>query len=284
MTDRRRLHSNGRVAEADLMGRVEAEIFVDGEDRQVIRPVIPLWNVPGGRRERELVFGEGFRLLEDRDGHAFGYALRDGYAGYVETAALAAPGRQATHVVGARMTYALPEPDFKTQGAPLLLSLGARVSVAGQNGRWAEIVTPDARLFVPATHLRPIDSPEPDPVSVAERLLGTPYVWGGNSALGIDCSGLVQIACLACGVPCPGDSDMQQAELGANLPDDAPLQRGDLLFWTGHVAWVADAQTLLHANAFHMAVAHEPVQDAIKRTAEQDDGPVTARKRLGGPR
>ena len=283
MTDRRRLHSNGRVAETDLMGRVEAEIFVDGEDRQVIRPVIPLWNEPGGRRARELVFGEGFRLLEDRDGHAFGYTLRDGYAGYVETAALAAPGRQATHVVCARLTHALPEPDFKTGGPPLLLSLGARVSVAGQTGRWAGIMTPDARLFVPATHLRPVDSPEPDPVAVAERLLATPYLWGGNSALGIDCSGLVQIACLACGIPCPGDSDMQRAELGKDLPDDAPLQRGDLLFWKGHVAWVADAETLIHANVFHMAVAYERADAAIARIAAQGDGPVTARKRLGGP-
>ncbi len=280
MTDRRRLHSNGHVAEASLLGQVDADLFVEGEDRQVVVPVAPILTVPGGARARELVYGEGLRLLEVRGGWAFGYALRDGYAGYVAAAQLAVPAAPTTHVVRTRMTYALGQPDFKAHTVHLGLSLGARVTVTGRQGKWAGIVTPEGSMYVPGAHLRPADAVENDPVAVAARLLGTPYVWGGNSALGIDCSGLVQMGCLACGIDCPGDSDMQLDELGQTLPPDAPLRRGDLLFWKGHVAWVADDETLLHANAHHMAVAYEPTDQAIARIEAQGDGPVTARKRL----
>lgn len=284
MSDPRRLHANGRVAHAALIGKVAADLFVDGEDRQVRVPVTTLRSAPGGRRERELLFGEGFCLLEERDGYVFGYALRDDHAGYVEAAHLARPARPVSHVVRARLSHALPEPDFKTGGLHLPLGLGARVAVTGDAGKWAAALIDGETRFLPWVHLRAVNQPEQDPVAVAERLIGTPYVWGGNSATGIDCSGLVTAACLACGLPCPGDSDLQEAELGHPLPDDAPLQRGDLLFWKGHVAWVADPDTLIHANAYHMAVAYEPLQDTIARIRTQGDGPVTARKRLEFPR
>ncbi|MGB1209466.1 MAG: C40 family peptidase, partial [Paracoccaceae bacterium] len=137
---------------------------------------------------------------------------------------------------------------------------------------------------IPTQHLAPLPHAFPDPAAVAELFLGTPYLWGGNSRWGIDCSGLVQAAFLACGIPCPGDSDQQQAALGPRLPPQTPKQRGDLLFWRGHVAWVVDAQTLLHANAHHMAVAHEPIETAILRIAAQGDGPMTAHIRPEVPR
>lgn len=279
MTDRRLLRFNGRVAHSSLRGQVTAERFTDGVPHEVICPVAPLRDAPCGRRARELLYGDTFCVLEETGGQAFGHALRDGYVGYVDAAALALEASPATHVVSARMTHALGEPDFKTATAHLPLSLGARLRVTCGQGRWGEVA---GAGFVPNVHLRPVDEPEDDPVAVAERLVGTPYVWGGNSALGIDCSGLIQAGCLACGIACPGDSDMQQAALGQDIPEDVPLRRGDLLFWKGHVAWVSDAATLLHANVFHMAVAHEPLHDATRRIAAQGDGPVTARKRLKG--
>jgi cell wall-associated NlpC family hydrolase len=202
-------------------------------------------------------------------------AARDGYEGFVPEAALTT-GR-VTHRVCARATHLYPAPDIKTRERAML-SLNARLEVIGQSGSFAE--TPQG--FVPLAHLAPLDAPESDPVAVVARLLGTPYLWGGNSSLGIDCSGLVQAGCLACGIACPGDSGPQEAALGHPLPEDEPLQRGDLLFWRGHVAWVADPDTLLHANAHHMAVACEPIPEAITRIAAQNGGPVTARKRLKG--
>ena len=119
-----------------------------------------------------------------------------------------------------------------------------------------------------------------DPVAVAELFLGTHYLWGGNSRFGVDCSGLVQAGLLACGIACPGDSGDQERALGEDLPEDTPAKRGDLLFWKGHVAWVAGENLLLHANAYHMAVAFEPMDKAIARIISQGDGPVTSHKRL----
>lgn len=133
---------------------------------------------------------------------------------------------------------------------------------------------------VPASHLNLGETVQPDPVEVAERLLGMPYLWGGNGAGGIDCSGLVQGSCRACGIACPGDSDMQAAELGEALPETAELCRGDLVFWKGHVAWVSGPDRILHANAHTMSVAHESLSGAIARIAAAGEGPVTGRRRL----
>ena len=172
---------------------------------------------------------------------------------------------------------------------PISFGTALEVVTTHEKGRWAEVThlraVPDGHKsthvdYIPTAHLRPVDQAEGDPVAVAERFLGTPYHWGGNSGFGIDCSGLVQAACLACGIPCPGDSDLQEAALGRTLPADAVLRRGDLLFWKGHVAWVAGPDLLLHANAHHMAVALEPLLPALARIEGQGDGPVTRRARL----
>ncbi len=274
MNDRRTTPANARVAAAHLAGRVAAPRFVEGEPASVTAGLADLLAAPAGARDRQLLHGEAVRVYERRDGWAFVQASKDGYVGYVAEDALGAPARP-THRVAARATHLYPAPDMKRRERRAL-SLGARVAVTAVSGRFSE--TPGG--FVPSCHLAPLDAPEADPVAVAARLLGTPYLWGGNSAFGIDCSGLVQIACTACGIACPGDSDMQEAALGAPLGKDAPLRRGDLLFWKGHVAWVADPETLLHANARDMAVAFEPLGQAIARIEAQGDGSVTSRRRL----
>jgi len=191
-----------------------------------------------------------------------GAASNQAEAPCVGYALYAPPGAVPTHKVTALRTLAFPGPSIKTP--PLeALPLGARVAVARIENRMA--VTPSGG-YLPAAHLAPLDKNESDFVAVAERFLGTPYLWGGKTALGLDCSGLVQVALTACGVACPRDSDMQEAALGTAVPvDPSALSRGDLVFWKGHVAIVRDRSNLLHANAYHMAVAIEPIADAVVR-------------------
>src|SRR5262249_30700622 len=180
--------------------------------------------------------------------------------------ALLPAGPPATHKVTALRTLAFPGPSIKLP--PLeALPLGARVAIARVEDRLAVTCS---GAYVPAPHLAPLDFVEPDFVAVAERFLGVPYLWGGKTALGLDCSGLVQVALTAGGRICPRDSDMQEQALGAPIPHagEGALQRGDLVFWKGHVAIVRDGATLIHANAFHMAVAIEPLGEAIARIRE----------------
>lgn len=242
--------------------------------RQVAVPVADLLEAPGRRRARQVLMGQHVEVLEGRDGWCNVRVLADGYLGYLPGDALGM-AEEATHRVTSRSTHLYPEADFKSREIAAL-SHGSRLTVRREEGRFFET----RQGFVPKVHVAPLDPPERDPVAVAARFLGTPYLWGGNSGFGIDCSGLVQAACLACGIDCPGDSGMQADMLGrATRPGEA-LRRNDLLFWKGHVAWAVDEATLLHANVFHMAVAFEGVQEAITRIEAQGDGPVTVRKRL----
>ncbi|SLN22626.1 Dipeptidyl-peptidase 6 [Roseivivax jejudonensis] len=274
--DRRLTPANAHVAATRLRGTVEAPRFTDGTPARVVAGVCDLCAAPGGARDRQLLRGAAVTVYERRSGWAFVEAAADGYVGYVTEAALG-DGPAPTHRVCVRQTHSYPDPDMKTREI-MALSIGAGLAVRGQDDRFAET---DAG-HVPLKHLAPLDAPEADPVAVAARLVGTPYLWGGNSAFGIDCSGLVQIALWACGRDAPGDSDLQEAMRGDTLDDGDPLRRGDLLFWRGHVAWVSDDRTLLHANAHAMAVAYEPIDAAIDRIAAQGDGPVTRRLRPAG--
>lgn len=275
MTDRRLIPANARVAAAGLEGQVVAERFVTPVPRRVVRPVTDLLRAPDGPRERQLVYGEAFDVLETRDGVAFGQAARDGYVGYVPARALADPV-EPTHMVSVPATHAYPAPDLKRQER-MGLSFGSRLRVVSASGNFFETAE---GLFVPKPHLRPVNRPFADPATVAQLHFGAPYLWGGNSIWGIDCSGLVQAALLSCGIACPGDSDLQQTALGAEIAPDTPPQRGDLFFWKGHVAMAVDGQTLIHSNAKAMAVAYEPIADTIARIEAQGEGPVTARRRL----
>ncbi len=271
--DKRLLPANGRVAAERLRGLVEADRFVAGEARRVAVPVADLDGSPGGSRDRQLLWGEGVTMYENRDGFAFVEAHRDGYVGYVAAVSLG-PTRAPTHRVAVPATHLYRDDDMK--GPDLRhLSFGALVTVEAEGRKFWE--TPEG--YIPKPHLRPLDKPFTDPAAVAQLHFGVPYLWGGNSVLGIDCSGLVQASLLACGLACPGDSDLQRT-LGTEVPEDAPLRRGDLLFWKGHVAMAVDETTIIHANAHHMAVAYEGVEQAIQRILTQGEGGMLARRRL----
>jgi cell wall-associated NlpC family hydrolase len=255
------------LAAAELEGKVAAARYVEGHVHEVIEPQAPLRSEPrpDAPLATEALKGERVTIYDrNAEGWAWGQLAADGYVGWLPANALAAPGAPPTYKVAALRTFAFPGPSIKLP--PLeALPLGARLLVARVADRMA--VTRSG-AYVPAVHLVPIESYEADFVAVAERFLGVPYLWGGKTVLGLDCSGLVQIALSACGVPCPRDSDMQEAALGAPLatpPELSALKRGDLVFWKGHVAIVRDRSSLLHANSFHMAVATEPIADAVAR-------------------
>ncbi|WP_438974947.1 C40 family peptidase [Roseicyclus sp.] len=275
MTDPRTTPSNGRVAHISLEGQVAAERFVNGRWMMIQQPMVNITDAPRGNRVSQLLFGERFLSLETADGFAFGMAERDNYVGYILSGALTG-AEDATHWVTNPATHLYPKPDFKSP-PDVALFFGSQVKVAGERDGFLRIQTAH---HIPAQHLTPIRARFSDPVGIADLFLGTPYLWGGTSRWGIDCSGLVQAALLACGIPCPRDSDQQEAALGTALPEGAALQRGDLVFWRGHVGIMANDHMLLHANAHHMAVAYEPLAEAVERIEAREFGAVTSFRRL----
>lgn len=274
--DRRTTPFSGTVAHVSLQGQLEAERFVQGEPRRIALPLADLLRAPDGPRERQLWLGEAFTVLESRAGHAYGFAVKDGYCGWLPLAALTEAN--PSHWVASPATHLYPEPRVQAREITSL-PMGAEVEVLGHSGIFAQ--TPLG--FIPASHLLPLGQSLSDPVAVAESLLGSPYLWGGNSRAGLDCSGLVQLALHACGIASKGDADLQES-LGLPLADTEPLLRGDLLFWKGHVAMVVDADRLIHANGHSMSVAYEGISDTISRILLADGTPVRARRRLQSAR
>jgi len=250
-----------------LEGKVAARRYAEGRVMEIIAPQAPLRGEPrpDAPLVTEALLGERVAVYdENAEGWSWGQLADDNYVGWLPSGALAPSGPVPTHRVAAIRTFVFPGPDIKLPPVEAL-PFGAKLNIARFADRMA--VT-RAGAFVPAVHLKPAGDYEADFVAVAERFLGVPYLWGGKTALGVDCSGLVQIALTACGVSCPRDSDMQEEALGAPVParaDFSELQRGDLVFWKGHVAIVRERGSLLHANAFHMAVAIEPIADAVVR-------------------
>ena len=249
-----------------LEGRVKAARFVAGEEFEIVDSVAPLRVEPSSDAEQKTQALKGERVtIYDRDGEgwAWGQLNSDGYVGWLPDRALAKPYAPPTHKVTALLSFAFPGPSIKLPPTATL-PLGAKLAVRGDDGAFA--VTLDG-LYVPRQHLGTLDMNESDFVAVAERFAGTPYLWGGKTSLGIDCSGLVQVALNAACIGCPRDSDMQEQALGRALPESESnkLQRGDLIFWEGHVAIVRDSETIVHANAHHMATAVENTRAAIAR-------------------
>ncbi|MFT7594172.1 MAG: cell wall-associated NlpC family hydrolase [Paracoccaceae bacterium] len=273
MSDPRTTPINARVAAAHLTDAPSGLVRLARQVRRVTQPVANLMRAPDGPRDRQVLYGERVEVFEDRMGWSFVQAHKDGYTGYLPQAALG-PDQIATHWVSAPSTHAYAAPDIKSPDQ-MALSFGSQLAVTSETNGFAE--TPAG--FVPGTHLTPVGTHMTDPVDVALLFMGSPYLWGGNNRAGIDCSGLVQAGWLACGRACPGDSDQQEQALGHPLPDGSPYQRGDLLFWKGHVAQVCDPETMIHANAHHMAVVCEPIEPARARILAQGDGPVTSHRR-----
>ena len=268
----KRLHAyRSDLADVRLKGRVEADRFVAGTPMCIIRPVLDMLAGPSRQSglNTQIVRGASVAVFEEKDGLAWVQAGDDGYVGYVEAEGLGAiEARASTHVVHAPRTFLYAEPDMKKHRVETL-SIGSRVDVVGETEtrgtRYALLSSGEAAI---AAHLRPLSEPASDWVGVAETLEHTPYLWGGASAFGIDCSGLVQLAMRMAGRSAPRDSDMQAAGIGSVVEpgaDLASLERGDLVFWKGHVAIVTGPDRIIHANGHTMSVARESLSGAVAR-------------------
>lgn len=266
------------LAALSLKGQVEAARFVAPVPMQVGLAVVPLRKAPDVALgyETELLPGEAVDVYETHDGWAWLQAKRDGYVGYAPEAALVRDPTGPTHRVSALRTFLYPEPSIKLP--PLgLLPYGAELAVTGEEGKFARI----AGGYLFAAHLAPLDARAADPVAEAERFLGTPYLWGGKSSLGLDCSALAQTAFRAAGIAIPRDSDMQEKSFGTKIAipnDPAHFRRGDLLFWKGHVAIAQGDGQMIHATAYSMSVISERIGPALERIAAGGDTLRTVRR------
>jgi cell wall-associated NlpC family hydrolase len=280
--DPRLTPARGDVAAKRLAGEVDAKRFVEGRVHEVAEAHAPVRRAPShdALLDTEALQGERVTVYDrDEEGWAWGQLEADGYVGFLPANALRLPGAPMTHKVSALRTLIFPGPSTKL--APIQsLPLGAQLAVARIEPPFAITVSGG---YAPARHLAPVDATEPDFVAVAERFLGAPYLWGGKTNFGVDCSGLLQLALAACGIPCPRDSDLQEETIGEPIAPECigsgRLRRGDLLFWQGHVAVARDETTLIHANAYHMAVAIEPISEAVARTRADGSG-ITSVRRL----
>lgn len=272
--DRRLYPANARVAHASVAPPPSGVKIVEGTEMSIQVPVAAMRAEPAGSKDKELVFGDRVTVLEDHAGWSFCCDLADGYVGYVQMVYLGVAS-EPTHLLTARTSHLYAQPDFKSE--PLAeLSFGSKITVVSTDDRFCETVQ---GRYLPKRHLAPLDAPRTDPISIAKTFLQTPYVWGGNTGFGIDCSGLIQAVWHACGQTCPRDSDMQETALGHPLNDSEKLKTGDLVFWKGHVAMALDDTHIIHANAYHMNVAIEELETAKARILDQGDGAVTSRRR-----
>jgi len=267
MTLDRRLHAfRPDLAEEGLRGRVEAERFVAGVGARVSVAVAALRPQPDLSKgiDTELLRGEDVTVFDRRDGWCWVKAKSDGYVGYLPETAVSESASEPTHIVVPQRTPVYGEPELR-KPAIGALSMGSRVRVTGMaEARGNHYVVLDDGTALFAAHVRPIAEVAGDYVAVAARFLETPYLWGGRSGFGIDCSALVQLSLLMTGRAAPRDTDMQAAGLGTPIAREE-LRRGDLVFWKGHVAITEDPETIIHASGHTMTVAREDFAAAVER-------------------
>jgi len=278
--DKRLTPARPDLAAEHLRGQVQAQAYAPGVEMHVLHETLPLFPQPTreGPIDTHALFGETLMVYEiDGEGWAWGQLRADGYVGYLPVEGLREGAMTANRRVIAPRTLVYPGPSMKlpTWGA---LPLGALVAATRETGDFAEV---PGLGFVWRDHLAGLDHAAPDFVAVAERFLHAPYLWGGKTSSGLDCSGLLQIALHASGVASPRDTDMMEKALGAPIDMAAGLRRGDIVFWKGHVGVMQDAGALLHANGHHMLVVSEPLAEARERIVAKTGADVTSVRRLG---
>ncbi len=252
-----------------------------GTPMRLANGTIPLRPHPGTDAgiDTEIIFGEALMLFEEMEGWSYVQALRDGYVGWLPSFSLESAGAAATHRISVLRSYVYAGPSIKVPD-PILAPQGALLAVTRFEKDFAVL---DRGGCVFAAHVTPLEEVAEDFVAVAEAYLGSPYLWGGRTSVGLDCSGLLQTALREAGIAAPRDSDMLERFFSKDIPitpELSGLRRGDAVFWKGHVGIMRDAMTLLHANGHHMLVASEPLHEAASRILAKSFGPITAIKRL----
>jgi cell wall-associated NlpC family hydrolase len=272
-----RLHAyRPDLADVKLRGRTDARRFVEGVVMEVVVPVTSIQREASSTvmQTTQALLGERLMAFEIGDDWVWCQLERDGYVGYIAKAAVSSDLTNSTHRVSVPSTFLYPLPDIKSQAA-ISLPMNAKLEIVASDEKFSRLSN---GKYVFTKHVRPLNDFESDFVSVAEKFLDVPYYWGGKTARGLDCSGLVQTSLEVCGISSPRDTDLQERQLGQNLMinDLDGLRRGDLVFWKGHVGIMVDQKTLLHTNGHHMMTVKEPLAEAVTRIAD----PVTSIKRL----
>jgi hypothetical protein len=265
--DKRLLPANERVGWVGAKPRCDVPNLVKGTVKVVTDSFVNILSSPNGVRIRQLLYGSRFRVLEEKDNFSFGFSESDGYVGYIESTSLGKKGQSLTHWVSALATHVYAKPDIKKEYRKVL-SFGSKLEIESATVDFFK--TTDGG-YIPKVHLKEIGTFYSDPAKVAEKFLDVPYLWGGNSCWGIDCSGIIQMALSSCSIICPGDSDQQEASF-EQIPTTVNFNRNDLIFWDGHVALIISSSHLIHANAFNMSVKVELIEKVIERIKFKGDG------------